>query len=83
MVATPLQEVLLTMAKLKNLIPMILQQRKMTITELQIKSGLGWPTVHKVATEEYIPDRTSVKTLNAIASALELSISDLYAEEKE
>ena len=82
MVAIQPQEALSIMAKLRNLIPGILQARKMTITELQIKSGLGWPTVHKVATEEYIPDRTSLKTLNAIASALEVSISDLYAEEK-
>lgn len=81
MIATQTVEVL-SMAKLRNLIEKLRIERGMTITDLQIKSGLGWPTIHKVATEKYIPDRTTIKTLNAIATALGVGISELFEEEK-
>lgn len=68
---------------LKNRIPELLAARDMTITQLQIKSGLGWTTIYKTATEPVIPDRTTIKTLHAVASVLGVSVSDLYADVEE
>ena len=83
MVITHPTEVLSTMAKWKNLIPKLLKERGMNIPQLQIKSGLGWPTIYKIATEEYLPDRTTLKTLDAVADAFGVSVSELYEREED
>jgi len=63
---------------MKNRIPELLKERGWTITQLQIKTGIGWPTVHAAASREVLADRTSFKTLRKIAEALGVGISDLY-----
>lgn len=68
------------MPKLRNRIPKLLEQREMTIGALQIAAKLDWVTTHKIVREEFIPDRTTVKTLYSIARALGVGIDDLFED---
>jgi len=53
----------------------ILRRRlKLTLKELARRSGLTYPTVESVETNKTLP---SLKTLDAIAGALQISVSDL------
>ncbi len=71
------------MVVMKNKIPEILHQRRMNITDLHdlLTRGDGtkmsYPTVHKLATEEEIPNKTTVLSLAKVAVVLDLTPNDL------
>lgn len=80
--ASEQEELLEEKLLLKSLIKNILHSRNMTITDLQVRTGLGWPTVHKVVKEKYLCSRTTFKTLRRVAAVLDVNISDLYEREE-
>lgn len=49
---------------------------KLTLEKLAVKSGLTYTTVENIETNKTMP---SLKTLDALANALEISVSDLIA----
>lgn len=68
---------------MRNKIPEILYQRRLNITEFHDMlirgpgTRMSYPTVHKLATETEIPDKTEVHTLAKVAAILSLTLNDL------
>lgn len=71
------------MAILKNNVPQILKDRKMSITDLMRVSGLSYPSVYKMGTLQIVPDTMNMGTLRKVAEGLGLKISDLIEEQED
>jgi len=64
---------------LKNKIPGLLKERGISISELQRRAVLSYPTCYKIGADDAvtIPDQLQVGTLRKVAEALGVSIGDL------
>lgn len=67
----------------KNRIPALLSKMKVSIADLQRKTGLSYPGVHSLASKKFgeISPRTELGTLQSIADALGVSVNDLFTIE--
>lgn len=65
----------------QNKIKALLEQRGMSVYRLQKKTGLSYQTLHALVNAEEIPEGTAYGTLKRVAEALEVTVSDLEANE--
>lgn len=64
----------------KNKIPMLLKEADLSISDLQRLTNLSYPGVHSLASKKVreISPRTEIGTLQVIADALAVQITDLF-----
>jgi hypothetical protein len=62
----------------KNLVKTLIKEREMTLTEFQLKGGFSWSMAQRLAKQDYIPNGTTIKTLETLADIFEVTITDLY-----
>ena len=62
---------------LRNRIPDLLKHRNLTISWLQRRTQLSYPTTHRISTLPTVTDNTRVGTLRKVAAALEVSLDQL------
>lgn len=68
------------MATIKNNVPQILRDRKMTISDLMRESRLSYPSAFKMAKLETIPDTMNMGTIRKTAEGLGLRVNDIIQE---
>jgi DNA-binding Xre family transcriptional regulator len=68
----------------RNLIPELLEQKKLTIYKLAMKltGRLSRNQVYKIAKSEVISEDTAIGSLSVIADALGVEITDLYERQE-
>jgi len=64
---------------LQNRIPKILKEMGLSISDLQRKTGMSYPTCHTIAREDalIVADSTYIGTLRQVSEALGRPIGDL------
>ncbi|MCG0754627.1 transcriptional regulator [Lactiplantibacillus plantarum] len=65
---------------MKSNIKRIVQESKLSISELSKISGLSRTTLSPLVNSEILPDKTRIETLKRISKALHITISELFEE---